>query len=746
MNDTEATEANIANALAVLQEAAASNPHAAVLNSNMVTVDAPAPGVVDTMGDVPTKEDGVGNAPVDAVMTTDATTNPNATTKSAGLKRPKPHDEDDGAGWQTVQRKSKKAKKIPKTDSPKYPSITFNYDAKLQAKVSLEQLRNLILYLFADGTGPQWVSVASRSHFRKIVTLMVPGLEEAMFKQDVDFATYNDQGSGTEERARVITTPEDYYPRLLKKDELPEILAPFADMFLHLWPLRTPGNEKYGVLRSPLGTMLTAPTDKSGEDKKKKGVQPAKEPKDWKDERTRITEFLAMPEDFLPNGYTLHPALIDDEERRKEQQNIEGWVHTRVNHLAEGDVPEEEIQKGALTAGRDVLGLDCEMCMTGEAEFSLTRISLVSWDGTVVLDELVKPDKPIVDYVTRFSGITQEMIDPVTTTLKDIQAKLLEILHPRAILVGHSLESDLNALRMTHPFIVDTSLLFPHNRGPPLKNSLKFLTQRFLKREIQKGAGGHDSIEDAKACLDLVKQKCEKGKSWGCHEQQGENLFRRLARSGVSYKASGGALATGGVKSGKSSTMVDWGDPMKGAGAAATFRIGCKSDDDVAAGVIRAVQGDPVGEEIPFGGTDFVFARFRELEALQGWWNNNKAGPNATDADTESGLPPPSKIPSVEGAADAESPLAASLQKLANHIKRIHESLPPCTALFLFSGSGDPREMSRLQAMQAQFKREYNTPGSKWDELSVKWTDIEDQALKKAVSMARNGIGFIGVK
>ncbi|KAK7941033.1 RNA exonuclease [Apiospora aurea] len=701
MDATTAAE-DIANALAIVQEAVANNPDAAVVNGSVARADISSATLS-------------GSVEAELKLQT-ATATP--TPESNGLKRAKPHDEtadgDDGEGWQLVQKKSrpsKKAKKIPKADSSNYPSIKFNYNAKLQAKVSLEQLRNLILYIFADG-------------FRKIVTLMVPGLEEAMFRRNVDFATYNDKdANGSGDRPRAITSPDDYYPRLLKKDELPEILQPFADMFEHLWPLKTPGNEKYGNLRSPLGTMLTAPMEKSPEEKAKKGVQPAKEPSNWKDDRTRITEFLAMPEDFVPNGYTLHPALIDDEERRKEYLDQEGWVHTRVQDLSEGDVPESEIQQGSITAGREVIALDCEMCMTGEKEFSLTRISLVDWSGNVVLDELVKPAKPIVDYVTRFSGITKEMIDPVTTTLQDIQKKLLDILHPRTILVGHSLESDLKALQITHPFIVDTSLLYPHNRGP-------------------RGAAGHDSIEDAKACLDLVKQKCEKGKAWGNHDHQGENLFRRLNRTGTNYKANGGANATGGVKSGKSSTMIDWGDPMKGAGAAATYRIGCKSDEEVVAGVLRAVQGDPVAEEIPFGGSEFVFARFRELEALQGWWNTNRTSAADGTASSNFLAPPTTVTPSDDEAAS----LADALQRLTARIKQIYDSLPPCTAFFVFSGSGDPREMSRLQTMHSQFKREYNTPGSKWDELSVKWTDVEEQALKKAVGNARNGIGFIGVK
>ncbi|KAI1131280.1 hypothetical protein F5Y10DRAFT_72775 [Nemania abortiva] len=681
-------------------------------------------------GDVPTLAGDV-DVQLALELPKDPTPPSDTTLSDAGsLKRPKPHDDDDDTeGWETVDRqskKAKKAKKIPQPASSNYPSISFNYNAKLQSKISLEQLRNLVLYIFAEGVSPQWVAIANRPQFRKIVAIMVPGLEEAMFKPDVDFATYNQQCFDLDQKSRVLTSPDDYYPRLLKRDELPEILKDFADMFPHLWPVKTPGNEKYGFMRSPLGTMLTAPTEKTKEEKTARGVQPAKEPRGWKDERTRITEFLAMPEDFQPNGYVLHPACIPAE-RRKNYQYAEGWAHTFVENFEDGDVPEEEIQQGSVTAGRDVYALDCEMCVTGPDEYSLTRISLVSWDGTIILDELVKPDKPIIDYVTRFSGITEEMLAPVTTTLSDIQNKLLQILTPRSILVGHSLESDLKALQLTHPFIVDTALIFPHPRGPPLKNSLKFLTQRFLKREIQNRAGGHDSIEDAKACLDLVKQKCEKGKAWGQHESQGENLFRRLNRAGTSYRANGGIDATGGVRVGKTSAMIDWGDPMKGAGAASTFPIGCKSDEEVFANIIRAVQGDTAAEEIPAGGVDFVFARFRELEAFQGWWNQNRN----TDV---------LQVPDMSGMS-----LETCVSNLAQRIKRIHDALPKCTGFVVFSGSGDPREMSRLQGMQSQFKKEYN-PGGNWDELTVKWTDVEEQALKKAVGIARNGIGFIGVK
>ncbi|RFU75607.1 hypothetical protein TARUN_6667 [Trichoderma arundinaceum] len=670
------------------------------------------------------------------------------------LKRPSPHDADeqtdDKGEWQTVTRPKKKAKKVPRPGKGGYPALNFSPNARLQSKLNLNSLRDLITYIFADGTGPQWIGVVHRPQFRKIVAIMVPGLEEALFKEGVDYATFNDlrdMDVDGEVNVNAGSSPDDYYPRKLDKDRLPQPLKPFADMFPHLWPVKTPGDDKHGKMHSPMAAFLTAPAPKE-KTSQKGGVKPAREPQGWKNERTSITEFLASPEELADNGYLIHPALLPEGEQRDNFAPPEGWVITKVDKLEDGDVPDAEIEHGSITAGREILALDCEMCMTGESEFSLTRISLVNWDGDVVLDELVKPDKPIIDYVTRFSGITEEMLAPVTTTLRDIQEKLLEILHPRTILLGHSLESDTKAIRLAHPFIVDTSMIYPHPRGPPLKSSLKWLAQKYLSREIQKGGAlGHNSIEDAKTCLDLVKQKCEKGKLWGSSDVQGENLFRRLARAGTAYKAQGGDAALGGIEVGKTSAAVDWGDPTKGLGAGATHQLGCKSDEEVTTNIIRAVLGDEDGSVIRGGGVDFVWGRMRELEALQGWWNKNRVensnsdgGPPGMDVDAD-----PEAV-GTEAASGVSSPLEQALVRLTDRLVRIHAALPPCTAFMIYSGSGDPRRMAQLQQTHAQWRKEYNTPGKKWDELSVKWTDAEEQALKRAVQKARSGVGFLNVK
>jgi RNA exonuclease 1 len=311
--------------------------------------------------------------------------------------------------------------------------------------------------------------------------------------------------------------------------------------------------------------------------------------------------------------------------------------------------------------------------------------------------------------------------------LADIQSRLLSILTPRAIVVGHSLNSDLDALKMTHPYIVDTSIVFQHPRGPPLKSSLKWLSQRYIGREIQKGHGstGHDSIEDAKACLDLVRKKCEKGLKWATAEVTSESIFKRLDR--VPKKGSASQHAN------KKGAIIDHGHPERNFGTMASFCLGCKDDEDVVAGVKRAVLGDEDGAVIPGGGVEFTWARLRELETLRGWSNNNR----------QSLCPNNGEQPGAARNGPAPAVLDAAVARTIGHIVAIREFLPPCTLLIVYSGTGDPREMVRMQEMQRTFREEYKV--KKWDELSVKWTDTEEQALRRGCAVARRGVGFICV-
>ncbi|XP_041838475.1 RNA exonuclease 5-like isoform X2 [Melanotaenia boesemani] len=156
-----------------------------------------------------------------------------------------------------------------------------------------------------------------------------------------------------------------------------------------------------------------------------------------------------------------------------------------------------------VTDSSPLYGLDCEMCLT-EKGYELTRVSLVDSDGNCVLDDLVKPPNRVLNYLTKFSGITAAMLLPIKTTLRDVQAKLRMLLPGDAVLVGHSLNNDLRALKLIHQHVIDTSLLYKREFGQKFK--LKVLAETVLKRQIQtEEKNGHNPIEDAVAALELAQ-------------------------------------------------------------------------------------------------------------------------------------------------------------------------------------------------------------------------------------------------
>ena len=682
-------------------------------------------------------------------------------------------DQKDGGGeWTTVEHRNKKRKKQPKKEKGNYPEIAHASHARLQSFVKISDLQNLVLYCLADGTAPQWVYVRHHNAIKKVVVLMVPGLEAGLFDGSIPLSSSTD-GSTLDAAAETMASksareagedppldssahkprklhisPDDYYPTRLVHDRMPAPLQPFSEVFDHIWPVKTPGEDKYAKMHSPLAAILTSQIVKPKEDSrgwKGKGPKAPPEGRGWQNTRTPVTELLASTDELIEEGYVLHPAhyngtsLAVTEVARRELNKwtmADGWVDTPgIPTLEAGSVADKDIEKGSITAGRMVIALDCEMCITSlpgvvPQVFSLTRVSINDWDGQVIFDELVKPANPITDYLTPYSGIRPAMMENVTTALPDIQKKLLEIISPQTILIGHSLNSDLNALQLTHPFIIDTALLYPHPRGPPLKSSLKWLSQKYISREIQKGHGstGHDSIEDAKACLDLVKQKCEKGKAWGTPEAHAESIFKRLARTDRPKRDK---VLPDGDKEPRISAVVDWGDPTRGYGGQAKVVVGCNSDDEIVAGVKRVLAGTADDPAVPVGGCDFVWARLRELEGHRGWWESSKSvDADALRADTT--------------AASAQASLADVVLKTGQRIQAIYDALPPCTAFIVYSGSGDPRELREMQNMQQTFKQEYKV--KKWDELSVRWTDVEEQKLRKVCDKARKGVGFVTVK
>ncbi|KAM5152915.1 RNA exonuclease 5 [Mantella aurantiaca] len=193
--------------------------------------------------------------------------------------------------------------------------------------------------------------------------------------------------------------------------------------------------------------------------------------------------------------------LLSEEEMRKNDYPCIGIPDT--DNFVQSNCMEEPTDNSPL------FGLDCEMCLTTRGS-ELTRVSLVDANGNCIMDELVVPENPIRNYLTRFSGITKEMLLPVKTKLKDVQEKLKKLLPPDAVLVGHSLNNDLRALQMIHRNVIDTALLFAREFGRKFR--LKFLAQAVLQRDIQStDVVGHRPSEDAAAALKLAQYFIECG-------------------------------------------------------------------------------------------------------------------------------------------------------------------------------------------------------------------------------------------
>ncbi|XP_046681239.1 putative exonuclease GOR [Homalodisca vitripennis] len=109
----------------------------------------------------------------------------------------------------------------------------------------------------------------------------------------------------------------------------------------------------------------------------------------------------------------------------------------------------------------DVYALDCEMGFTVRG-LELLKVTVITQDGSVKYESLVRPKAEIVDYNTRFSGVKEEEYCGNLRTLREVQSDMTEFIKEDTILIGHGLEKDLRAFRMVYSTYVDTGVVFPH--------------------------------------------------------------------------------------------------------------------------------------------------------------------------------------------------------------------------------------------------------------------------------------------
>lgn len=407
----------------------------------------------------------------------------------------------------------------------------------------LTDIQNLLLWILAEGSSPHWAFVRNKPLISKVFMVGIPGLDAALFQQ------------------AQMPNMQKYYGKPITVSTLNATVRQ-ARSVQELF--NVPFSRKRKQYMAELaGGMADA--------------QPSKKPR--KD--AKGTEPPAL-ETFPPAHYRMTAQQISERQfpacmRHEPGADSTGFVRTQPSGVAEDD-----------PAWQRMVAMDCEMCVT-EAGYELTRISLTDEAGQVLLDELVLPERPITDHNTQFSGITAAMLAPVQTRLADVQQKFLELVPAETLLVGHSLENDLCALKAIHNRLLDTCVLFPHPKGPPMRSKLSYLADRHLKRLIQ--AGSHDSVQDAQAAMDLVLLKIKNGPAYGmpqAREPTGDRLLQ--------------VLAAGGVRC----SMVDRQDALNRHVTGNANALVCTSDAECVAKAAREIANPALG---------FVWTQLRDLNA-----------------------------------------------------------------------------------------------------------------------------------
>jgi len=238
-------------------------------------------------------------------------------------------------------------------------------------------------------------------------------------------------------------------------------------------------------------------------------------------------------EDLVLKGYDTEKACNVDLEEIKSKPHIKKWysliVETRSHPKYKSCYDMNRYKKVDLENGHSInewvrtkpfsrsfegnpqsITINCEMCETKDPvsglvdSKSLCRLSIVNGSdkNDVLLNTLVKPIWPVIDYRTKINGIGKGYLDNVQFTLRHAQAFLLDLCSDETVIIGHGLYNDLVSLKLEHSIVIDTACLYRIKGGGHASPSLRDVTLCNLKMKLPPI---HDSIEDAQITLSLAE-------------------------------------------------------------------------------------------------------------------------------------------------------------------------------------------------------------------------------------------------